>query len=91
MGKMDCPLILSVKVSVEKIKGAAHENLVVNGTCKPSLSCDINTSQMSVLTGRQTGRIYKLLNVFIATFIGAILIDRHGCYTEVYVYNRIGL
>ena len=67
MGKMDCPPILSVKVSVEKIKGAAHENLVANGTCKPSLSCDIKTNKLSVLTGRQTGRIYELLNVFIAT------------------------
>ena len=61
MGKMDCPPILSLKVSVEKIKGAAHENLVVNGTCKRSLSCDIKTNKLSVLTGRQTGRILRVI------------------------------
>ena len=37
MGKMDCTPILSVKVSVSKIKCAAHKNSDVDGTCKESL------------------------------------------------------
>ena len=37
MGKMDCTPILSVKVSVSKIKCAANKNSDVDGTCKGSL------------------------------------------------------
>ena len=41
MGKMGCTPILSIKVSIKNIKGAAYKNSEVDGTCKRSPTDDI--------------------------------------------------
>ena len=47
--KMGCTSILSVKVSVKKIIGAAHKNVDIDSTCKQSLMfCFVVTQRINV-------------------------------------------
>ena len=48
MAKMDCTPILSIKVSINKIKTAVHKNCDFDGRCKRSLKQELDCTLLSI-------------------------------------------